>query len=185
MLDRTSDLMKITSIFMKRVVKMNLSWTNQQNYNDVLDYLYHFCAKHRIQVVNLTNETVRSTLGSSASSSVNDTSHIPSFSFQNTMYGFPCIFLNIEYYKELEIPFMFAHEIGHVLEGDGENFIYLHNGNTQEERKANLFAINLIDSYTSEHNYHYSSIYQFSQCFNIPHKYYYLLNQVKEFHSVY
>ncbi|WP_265483710.1 MULTISPECIES: ImmA/IrrE family metallo-endopeptidase [unclassified Lactobacillus] len=163
---------------------MNLSWTNKQNYDEMLEYLYNFCTKHHIRVVNFTNQEIKNTLGH-ISNSVSDTSQVPSFSFPNTIYGFPCIFINLEYYKPLEIPFMVAHEIGHILEGNPDNFIYLHNGISQEERQANLFAINLIDSYASERNYHYSSIYQFAQCFNIPNKYYYLLTEVKHFNSIY
>ena len=163
---------------------MNLSWSNKQNYYEMLDYLYRFCKKHQILVINFTNQEICNALRN-FSITVPNTSQVPSFSLQNTPYGVPCIFLNIEYYKQLEVPFMFAHEIGHIFEGDPDNFIYLHNGVSQEERKANLFAINLIDSYAEEGNFHYSSIYQFAQCFNIPNKYYYLLTQVKKLHSVY
>ncbi|MBD5431676.1 MAG: ImmA/IrrE family metallo-endopeptidase [Lactobacillus sp.] len=87
------------------------------------------------------------------------------------------VIFNDNYYNESEKPFMMAHEIGHVVEGNPEYYHLAYLGVERGEYSANVFAINLLYEYCLENDIWYETIYQFAEAFGIPQSKYYLLKE--------
>ena len=88
------------------------------------------------------------------------------------------IIMNARWIYPDQIPFLLAHEIGHVLH---ENACFYHISSltaNKGEANENLFAIKLLQKYCIENEFHFGSIYQFSRCFGIPQECYYLLADI-------
>ena len=85
------------------------------------------------------------------------------------------IIMNARWIYPVQIPFLLAHEIGHVLH---ENACFYHISDltaNKGEASENIFAIKLLQKYCIENEFHFGSIYQFARCFGIPRECYYLL----------
>lgn len=87
------------------------------------------------------------------------------------------IVINGNWYHQIEIPFIFAHEIGHVVDGNPEYYHLAYLGKDKGEYSANIFAINLLWLYCLENDIWFETIYEFAAAFGIPNKFYYLLER--------
>lgn len=86
------------------------------------------------------------------------------------------VIFNDNFHHPNEKPFMMAHEIGHVVEGNPEYYKLAYLGKVRGEYSANIFAINLLKEYCLDNDIWYENIYDFAKAFGIPTKYYYLLD---------
>lgn len=125
--------------------------------DEVMKWLMNYCMDHGIGVV------YRNDLPEDA----------PSVSYQNPNL----IIFNDQYYEDIAKPFMLAHEIGHVMNGNpGCNGLI--NGIGKEENIADTFAINLFLEYCSDQDIWFDNIYDFAKAFGIPSDKYYLLEKM-------
>lgn len=124
--------------------------------DEVMKWLMNYCMDHSIGVV------YRNNLPEDA----------PSVSYQNPNL----IIFNDQYHDALAKPFILAHEIGHVVNGNPE-CINLINGSSQEENIADRFAINLLWEYCLDQDIWFDNIYDFATAFCIPNDKYYLLDK--------
>lgn len=88
------------------------------------------------------------------------------------------IIMNSNWLYPTQIPFLLAHEIGHVFYEEEKYFNLNDITKRSGEAQANVFAIKLLRRYCTENEYHFSSCYQFARCFGIPCECYYLLADV-------
>lgn len=88
------------------------------------------------------------------------------------------IIMNAEWSQPTQLPFLLAHEIGHVLHEDEAYFKLNSLTNRKGEAQENVFAIKLLQQYCIENDFRFNSIYQFAQCFGIPKECYYLLADI-------
>ena len=128
----------------------------RERFDDVLAFLMNFCQDHGIGVVY--NKTLPSKARSKS-------------------YNYPSdlIVVNGNWKPETEVPFIFAHEIGHNIENCSvfNKLSYL--GKQKGEYSANRFAINLLSMYCLEHDIWYETYYDFAKSFGIPKDKWYLL----------
>lgn len=87
------------------------------------------------------------------------------------------IIFNSNYYQDSEKPFMLAHEIGHVINGN-PGCDKLVNGLGKEESIADKFAIDLLLEYCLDQDIWFDNIYDFAESFGIPSGKYYLLEKM-------
>ncbi|MCI7647005.1 MAG: ImmA/IrrE family metallo-endopeptidase [Lactobacillus johnsonii] len=134
-----------------------MNYSNQQNYNNLINWLMNYCFDHDIGAC-LTNELPDDVGGKS--------------------YVIPAdlVVINNRWHNELEIPFIFAHEIGHVLYGSAEYYHSACRGTELGESDANLGAIKLLLQYAQETDMHFDTYYNFADAFGIPKKHYYLID---------
>lgn len=128
--------------------------------DDVLKWLMNYCYDHGIGVIYDNN------LPADA----------PSDSFSNPRL----VIFNDNYKNENEKPFMLAHEIGHIIDGNAEYYHLAYLGMERGEYSANRFAINLLSQYCLDNDIWFETIYQFAKAFGIPKDKYYLLEQFAE-----
>ncbi|NRO05394.1 hypothetical protein [Lactobacillus helveticus] len=86
--------------------------------------------------------------------------------------------MNAKWLYPTQIPFLLAHEIGHVLH---ENACFYNiNGLTTDKSEAseNVFAIKLLQKYCVENEIYFDTWYKFAKCFGIPEECYYLLKVI-------
>lgn len=83
--------------------------------------------------------------------------------------------INLNWHNQSELPFIFAHEIGHTIENTPifDRLAYL--GRQKGEYSANVFAINLLAQYCFENDIWFNSIFDFAKAFGIPHDKWYIL----------
>ena len=79
------------------------------------------------------------------------------------------IVINMNWHNRHEIPFMFAHEIGHILNGDAGVHQYSASSvSIKEEHAADLTGLRLILQYCRENNIAVYNPTQFCECFGVP-----------------
>lgn len=132
----------------------------RENFDSVLAFLMNFCQDHGIGVVynNALPPKARS-------KSYNTPSDL--------------VVINGNWKPETEVPFIFAHEIGHTIEDTAvfNKLSYL--GKLKGEYSANVFAINLLGLYCLENDIWYDTIFDFAKSFGIPKDKWYLLEKYK------
>ena len=138
-----------------------MNYSNQQNYNNLINWLMNYCFDHDIGAC-LTNELPDEIGGKS--------------------YVIPAdlVVVNNNWHNELEIPFIFAHEIGHIQTGIPCSYHASISNIDKGEADANKFAINLFMEYCKENEFNFSTYYNFAENFYIPLKFYYLLPNCTE-----
>ena len=138
-----------------------MNYSNQQNYNNLINWLMNYCLDHQIGAV-LTNELPDTVGGKS--------------------YIIPAnlVVVNNRWHDKLEIPFIFAHEIGHIKTGIPCSYHASIINTDKGEADANKFAINLFMEYCKENEFNFSTYYNFAKSFYIPLKFYYLLPECTE-----
>lgn len=124
--------------------------------DSVIKWLMNYCLDHGIGVVY---KHLRS--------------DAPSVSYQNP----DLIIFNDNYHKENVKPFMLAHEIGHVENGN-PGCDKLINGEGKEENIADTFALDLLWDYCLDQDIWFDNIYDFARAFCIPDSKYYLLDRM-------
>lgn len=134
----------------------SMSIENQENYDRLIRWLSNYAFQHKIGLEFKPN--------------------LPSYA-PPTSFNFPgnLIIMNRNWIPKTEIPFSFAHEIGHVLLEYAPYYNCAYLGKDKGEYAANIFAINLLKQYCQENEYHYNNIYSFANSFGIPSKVRYLL----------
>lgn len=79
------------------------------------------------------------------------------------------IIINMEWGKQSEIPFSFAHEIGHILcEHTGWRRYSSASTSIKEENEANSVAIDILLKYCHENDFCFTNSVQFCEQFGIP-----------------
>lgn len=138
-----------------------MNYINQRNYNDLINWLMNYCLDNGIGAV-LTNELPDNIGGKS--------------------YLIPAnlVIVNNKWQNKLEVPFIFAHEIGHIFTGVPCSYHASITNNIKEENEANKFAINLLRKYCKYNDIHFDNYYNFAQIFCIPKKYFYLVPDSQE-----
>lgn len=79
------------------------------------------------------------------------------------------VIINMRWYNKNEIPFQFAHEISHILNGDmGDNKYSTAPIHTKEESLANKRGIDILVDYCELNDIEFDSRKQFFDAFGIP-----------------
>lgn len=79
------------------------------------------------------------------------------------------VFMNNNWPNKQEIPFQFAHEISHIINGDtGSNNFAAPAFYSKEEFNANKRATIIILEYCNLHGFQWTNIINFMASFNIP-----------------
>lgn len=85
------------------------------------------------------------------------------------------IIMNAKWWHPTEMPFLLAHEIGHILHESAAFYHISHLTTLKGEACENLFAIKLLQKYCIENEIYFDTSYKFAKCFGIPENCYYLL----------
>ena len=90
------------------------------------------------------------------------------------------IIMNGNWAYPTQIPFLLAHEIGHVIH-ENESFYHI-SALTRLKGEAceNAYAIKLLHKYCVDNEIYFDSCYSFAKCFGIPEACYYLLEILEE-----
>lgn len=130
----------------------------RERYDFLIQYLMNYCLDHEISVV-FSNKLPP---------------YIPSKS-----YKIPgeLIVVNGNWHNEFEVPFMFAHEIGHIQLSEPYFYHATEVAKIKGEYAANVFAINLLLQYCNDLGFSFSNYYRFGEVFGIPKKLFYLLEK--------
>lgn len=87
--------------------------------------------------------------------------------------------INANYKNIDEIPFIIAHEIGHLMLGHSKKKYYASPANKiRMEREANQYGLDLLTEYCDLNEIHFYNAYTFAEAFGVPKDCYYLLNEV-------
>ncbi|MDB8867647.1 ImmA/IrrE family metallo-endopeptidase [Pediococcus acidilactici] len=79
------------------------------------------------------------------------------------------VFINMNWRKQSEIPFQFAHEISHILNGDlGSNSYSANSLYSKEEFAANKRATKILLEYCDLHRFEWNNVINFMNSFSIP-----------------
>ena len=78
------------------------------------------------------------------------------------------IVINQNSKNKFELPFIIGHEIGHIINGDVNGAFYCGKPVNSEERKADLYSLNLIYGYASNQFDNFEEPVQFIQQYGIP-----------------
>ncbi len=94
------------------------------------------------------------------------------------------VIINMEWKHKSEIPFSFAHEIGHILNGDkGINKFSAKTIGLKKEYRANLTGIDILLEYCDKHDLNFDSPIQFCERFGVPLQLDYLVNLRSDFNG--
>lgn len=87
------------------------------------------------------------------------------------------VIINMSWQKHDELPFVFAHEIGHVLNGDtGIHKFCASTVKTKTEYQANATAIRVLLKYCQSNDIDVSNPVEFCERFGIPTEYEYIVS---------
>ena len=87
--------------------------------------------------------------------------------------------INANWKNKNEIPFIFGHELGHMLlKHDRRNFNTSPVNAIKMEHEANQFSLNLLTEYCDDMDFYFDNKYVFAETFGIPKSLYYLLDEV-------
>ena len=79
------------------------------------------------------------------------------------------VVVNMEWKNANEVPFSFAHEIGHIMCGDkGKRYFKSENIKDKSEYRANLFAIKLLFKFCSAYGLNFTNPITFCEQFGVP-----------------
>lgn len=132
----------------------------RERFDDVLAFLMNFCQDHDIGVVY--NKALPPKARSKSYNTPSD-----------------LVVINGNWKPETEVPFIFAHEIGHTIEGTPVFNKLAHLGTEKGEFSANRFAINLLALYCFENDVWYETYFDFAKAFGIPHNKWYILVELQ------
>ena len=119
--------------------------------NELMEWLANYAFEHGIGYI-LTNQLAPDTPSSS------DGAH-------------RLVIINMNWKFPKESPFSFAHEIGHVLNGDqGKNYFNANSLDLKTEYQANLTGIKILKDFCENHDISISNPIKFCEVFGIPEK---------------
>lgn len=144
----------------KSIKEMSLE--TQENYDKLMTYLMNYAMfEHKI--------------------GVEFTDKLPAFA-PPISYSEPgkLIIMNAKWIYPVQMPFLLAHEIGHVIH-ENESFYHI-SALTRLKGEAceNAYAIKLLHKYCVDNEIYFDSCYSFAKCFGIPEACYYLLEILEE-----
>lgn len=91
----------------------------------------------------------------------------PSLSFKSSNH----MVINTHWKNQAEIPFIIAHEIGHLMLGDqGVMYYGSFAGQLSEERPADIFGLKLIYDYACQNGNDFEEPIDFLNAYGIPHR---------------
>lgn len=107
---------------------------------------------------------------------------IGSFGHSFRSYAIPAsrlVIVNTNWQNKNEVPFSFAHELGHIMNGD-TGIRYYDSGtiNSKSEYHANEFGIKLLLRFCDEHDISFNNPIEFCEYFGIPMKLEYIVTMV-------
>lgn len=137
---------------------MNLE--NQENYDNLIQWLMNYCFNHKIGVVFNKDLPPRA---------------------RPRSYTEPgnLVVINGAWLPQTEIPFIFGHEIGHVIEDSAHLYHATKLGELKGEAFANRFSVELLYKYCVENDFYYSNWYSFAKAFCIPTNLFYLFSTIE------
>lgn len=133
---------------------------NRNSFDQVIKFLMNYCYSHQIGVV------YNKDLPSAA--------HSRGYNYPSDL-----VVVNGNWKPEKEVPFIFAHEIGHVIDNNSKYYHLAYLGMDRGEYSANTFALNLLEFYCLQNDIWFDTIYQFANAFGIPKDKYYLLDNLQ------
>lgn len=133
---------------------------DRDRFNELIIWLTNWCFDHEIGVVYSKEADPKA---------------------KSKSYNIPgdLVVINGNWSPETEVPFIFAHEIGHTIENTPvfNKLSYL--GSDKAEYSANVFAIRLLQQYCLENEITYNTIFDFAKSFGIPKDKWYLLTDLQ------
>lgn len=87
------------------------------------------------------------------------------------------IIININWANQNEIPFIIAHEIGHIMNGD-TGVRYYDSGPINSECHANIYGIKLLLQYCEKHDITIDNPVSFCETFGVPMKLDYIVSLI-------
>lgn len=117
--------------------------------SDLIAWLYSYAFKHRIGAFQLITEPEYSSLADKSKR---------------------LIIINTNWQNKKELPFIIGHEIGHIMAGDPGLSYYCGTTLTSNERRADLFSLNLIFEYAAAQFDCFEEPIQFLQQYGIPYR---------------
>ena len=132
--------------------------------NELMEWLANYAFEHDIGYI-LTNQLAPDTPSSS------DGAH-------------RLVIINMKWKNREEIPFSFAHEIGHILNGDkGINKFSAKTIGLKKEYRANLTGIDIFLEYCDKYDLSFDGPVQFCERFGVPLQLDYLVNLRSDFNG--
>lgn len=87
------------------------------------------------------------------------------------------IIINTDWANQNEIPFITAHEIGHIMNGDtGVRYYDSGTINSKSEYHANVFGIKLLLRFCQDHDINFTNSIKFCEHFGVPLKLEYIVS---------
>ena len=117
--------------------------------SDLIAWLYSYAFKHRIGVFQLITKPEYSSLADKSKR---------------------LIIINTNWKNKKELPFVIGHEIGHIMAGDPGLSYYCGTTLTPNERRADLFSLNLIFDYAARQYDCFDEPGIFMSQFGIPYR---------------
>ena len=117
--------------------------------SNLIAWLYNYAFKHKIGVLQIFTKPEYSSLSDKSKQ---------------------LIIININWKNKKELPFIIGHEIGHILAGEPGLSNYCGTPLTPNERRADLFSLNLIFNYASKQYDCFDEPIQFIEQYGIPYR---------------
>lgn len=87
------------------------------------------------------------------------------------------VLINLNWYNKWEVPFSFAHELGHLLNHDqGINYYHSETVHTKTEYHANCTAIDILLAYCDDNGIEIDNPMTFCEHFGVPASLEYVVN---------
>lgn len=115
--------------------------------SNLISWLYSYAFKHKIGVLQIFTKPEYSSLSDKSKR---------------------LIIINVNWKNKKELPFIIGHEIGHILAGQPSLSNYCGTPLTPNERRADLFSLNLIFEYASNQYDSFDEPIQFIEQYGIP-----------------
>lgn len=107
-------------------------------------------------------------------------SYAPAVSYPSMRF----IIINANWYNKNELPFIFAHELGHIMLGHCKYPCQSPTWTIKQEHEADVFATSLLWDYARNTEFTERTFQQFLSSFSIPTRVWYdALRQTKKPHS--
>ncbi|AQW21762.1 hypothetical protein PL11_007470 [Lentilactobacillus curieae] len=116
--------------------------------DELINYLCNYAYKHHIGFI-LSSDRMRS-------------DYVPTSS-----YLMKLVIINMNWDPKTQIPFQFAHEMGHIINGDSD-VVTVSTTTIREENSADKFAIDLLIEYAKLNEIPTYNAVKFTELFGIP-----------------
>lgn len=94
-----------------------------------------------------------------------------------TLPEYRLVIVNTNWHNQAEVPFSFAHELGHIINGDtGIRYYDSETIKDKSEHEANIFGIDLLIQFCNAHELFFDNSLKFCEVFGIPTNLEYIAN---------